>query len=83
MTATTGSWLWMAPEVLAGSRYSEKADVYSFSMVLWELVRVSFLLYFDALHNDLMMYKGRTQVAMARDGKLGDPKSRRAKEDET
>jgi serine/threonine protein kinase len=38
MTKTTGSWLWMAPEVLAGSRYSEKADVYSFALVLWEMV---------------------------------------------
>ena len=26
----------MAPEVLAHQRYSEKADVYSFGIVLWE-----------------------------------------------
>ena len=27
----------MAPEVLKRSRYSEKADIYSFAIVLWEL----------------------------------------------
>lgn len=27
---------WMAPEVLANQRYSNKADVYSFGMVMWE-----------------------------------------------
>lgn len=26
----------MAPEVLANQRYSNKADVYSFGMVMWE-----------------------------------------------
>ena len=27
---------WMAPEVLANQRYSNKADIYSFGMVMWE-----------------------------------------------
>ena len=27
---------WMAPEVLAHQRYSQKADVYSFALVAWE-----------------------------------------------
>ena len=31
-----GTFQWMAPEVLAHQRYSEKADVYSFGIVLWE-----------------------------------------------
>jgi serine/threonine protein kinase len=26
----------MAPEVLANQRYSNKADIYSFGMVMWE-----------------------------------------------
>ncbi|KAL6066019.1 Serine/threonine-protein kinase drkD [Balamuthia mandrillaris] len=34
----TGSPLYMAPEVLADKPYDEKADVYSFGIVLWELV---------------------------------------------
>ena len=29
---------YQAPEVLSGSRYSEKADIYSFGMVLYELM---------------------------------------------
>lgn len=33
-----GSVLWMAPEILLGSRYNEKVDVYSYAMVLVELV---------------------------------------------
>eukprot|EP01132_Coremiostelium_polycephalum_P004881 gene4881-6087_t len=28
---------WLAPEVLKGSEYNERADVYSFGMILWEL----------------------------------------------
>lgn len=37
MTAGVGSSLWMAPEVLVGERYDEKADIYSFGVVLSEL----------------------------------------------
>ncbi|CAK4281405.1 unnamed protein product [Aphanomyces euteiches] len=33
----TGTPLWMAPEMIRGERYSEKADVYSFGIVLSEL----------------------------------------------
>ena len=29
---------WMAPEVLAGKRYDCAADVYSFGIILWELL---------------------------------------------
>lgn len=28
----------MAPEVLSGKRFSEKVDVYSFALVLWEML---------------------------------------------
>jgi serine/threonine protein kinase len=28
----------MAPEVMSGGEYSEKADVYSFGIIMWELV---------------------------------------------
>jgi len=39
MTGGLGTCLWMAPEVLSGSlNYNEKVDVYSFGMVLWELI---------------------------------------------
>lgn len=37
MTAGVGSILWMAPEVMMGMRYDEKADVFSLGVVLSEL----------------------------------------------
>jgi len=32
-----GTPLWMAPEVLLGHAFNEKADVYSFGLVLWQI----------------------------------------------
>lgn len=37
MTSGVGTLLWTAPEVLRGERYTEKADVYSFGIVLSEI----------------------------------------------
>jgi serine/threonine protein kinase len=37
MTANTGTYVWMAPEVLNGVSYSEKVDVYSFAMLMYEI----------------------------------------------
>ena len=37
MTSETGTYRWMAPEVIRHERYNEKVDVYSFGVVLWEL----------------------------------------------
>lgn len=33
-----GTHHWMAPEVLRGEEYSKAADVYSFGMILWEMI---------------------------------------------
>jgi serine/threonine-protein kinase CTR1 len=38
MTNRIGTYQWMAPEVITGSRYSESADVYSFGVIMWELL---------------------------------------------
>lgn len=38
LTNLTGSLRYMAPEVALGRPYSELADVYSFSIVLWEMI---------------------------------------------
>ncbi|KAJ6730608.1 SERINE/THREONINE-PROTEIN KINASE TNNI3K-RELATED [Salix viminalis] len=38
MTAETGTYRWMAPEVINHLPYDQKADVFSFAIVLWELV---------------------------------------------
>ncbi|EGZ23061.1 hypothetical protein PHYSODRAFT_324321 [Phytophthora sojae] len=37
MTAGVGTSLWMAPEVMTGEKYDDKADVFSFGVVLSEL----------------------------------------------
>ncbi|EGG23899.1 SH2 domain-containing protein [Cavenderia fasciculata] len=36
--AAKGTPLWMAPEVMMGNPYNEKADVYSFGIILWEIL---------------------------------------------
>ena len=37
MTAKIGTYQWMAPEVIVGLKYTEKADVFSYGIILWEL----------------------------------------------
>lgn len=36
MTNNKGSAAWMAPEVFEGTSYTEKCDVYSWGIILWE-----------------------------------------------
>ncbi|GFP98238.1 serine/threonine-protein kinase ht1 [Phtheirospermum japonicum] len=38
MTAETGTYRWMAPEVIEHKPYNHKADVFSFGVVMWELL---------------------------------------------
>ena len=38
MTGFTGTLVYMAPEVYLNQPYNEKVDVYSFAMILWELI---------------------------------------------
>jgi len=38
MTGNCGTVQWMAPEVLANISYNEKADVYSYGIIVWELL---------------------------------------------
>lgn len=37
MTSETGTYRWMAPEMIRHEPYNEKVDVYSYGIVLWEL----------------------------------------------
>ncbi|XP_050295852.1 mitogen-activated protein kinase kinase kinase 7 [Anthonomus grandis grandis] len=38
MTNNKGSAAWMAPEVFSTSRYTEKCDVFSWGIILWEVI---------------------------------------------
>jgi len=38
MTGNVGTVSWIAPEVFEHKKYNEKADVYSFGIILWELI---------------------------------------------
>lgn len=39
MTGLVGTTRWMAPEVMRGEKiYSSKVDIYSFALILWELI---------------------------------------------
>ena len=37
MTEKIGTFQWMAPEVLKTNNYTEKADIFSFGIILWEM----------------------------------------------
>ncbi|CAM9680902.1 unnamed protein product [Choristocarpus tenellus] len=41
MTGETGSQRYMAPEVWKGEPYNEKVDVYSFGLILWEMLSLN------------------------------------------
>ena len=40
-----GTWLYMAPEVWASKRYDSSADMYSFSITMWEMWYGKFAFY--------------------------------------
>jgi mitogen-activated protein kinase kinase kinase 9 len=37
MTNRIGTFQWMAPEVIDGDMYTEKADIFSYGIILWEI----------------------------------------------
>ena len=37
LTSETGTYRWMAPEVITHSKYGAKCDVFSYAIVLWEI----------------------------------------------
>jgi len=45
------NWRWLAPEIMKNQQYTEKIDIYSFGIVLWELIsrEVPFDEYYDEL----------------------------------
>ncbi|RLN20161.1 hypothetical protein BBJ28_00015130 [Nothophytophthora sp. Chile5] len=63
MTAEIGTISWIAPEVLRGERYSEKADVYSFGVILTELDTCR-RPYSDGLPTDSNRKRSNTRIAV-------------------
>jgi hypothetical protein len=55
MTAGIGTMAWIAPEVLRGERYTEKADMYSFGVILTELATCAKP--FEGISNALIVLK--------------------------
>ncbi|POM61197.1 TKL protein kinase [Phytophthora palmivora] len=53
MTGNCGTVQWMAPEVLGNRKYTEKADVFSFGIVVWEIF------------TGMCPYDGMTQIQVA------------------
>ena len=47
MTAETGTYRWMAPEVIAHMPYSYSCDVYSYGILLWEMMSAGMIPYDD------------------------------------
>ena len=37
MTDKIGTYQWMAPEVIEGKNYTEKCDIFSFGIIMWEI----------------------------------------------
>jgi serine/threonine protein kinase len=50
MSGKTGSLILMAPEVFNGQPYNQKADVYSFAMLLWNMLALE-LPYLEFIYN--------------------------------
>lgn len=57
MTNCIGTAEWMAPEVIIGSKYCKKIDVYSWSIILWEILSRKRPFYeYDEYHSVTIMY---------------------------
>ena len=66
LTEAVGSWAYMAPEVVLGQPYNEKADCFSFSVILYE-VRVPLFLEDCPLAQNILSFKFlvRSRVVVA------------------
>lgn len=60
LTGETGSLRYMAPEVASNKPYGHSADVYSFSIMLWEMLKMErpFSGFSKKMHSDLIIQKG-------------------------
>ena len=58
LSANTGSLRYMAPEVALGKPYNEKVDIFSFAILLWQMLSLEtpFENYNVAKHSDLVIH---------------------------
>jgi len=65
LTKAAGTIRWTAPEVLSGTNYGLKADVYSFAIVIWEMYAMAIpydSLRFDSAVEDYVLEGGRPNM---------------------
>jgi serine/threonine protein kinase len=53
-----GAWQWMSPEAQMGSDYSEKCDLYSFGIVVWEIFSGEFPFREFAATKEMQLFRG-------------------------
>jgi len=60
MTGETGSLRYMAPEVASNKPYGHSADMYSFAIMLWEMLQMEkpFASFSKNMHSELVVIKG-------------------------
>jgi serine/threonine protein kinase len=58
LSANTGSLRYMAPEVALGKPYNEKVDIFSFAVLLWQMLALEtpFENYNVSKHSDLVVH---------------------------
>jgi serine/threonine protein kinase len=62
MSGKTGNMLLMAPEVWHQQPYNEKADVYSFAIVLWIILVLDLLPFRELLGSDTAVFTKRVMI---------------------
>eukprot|EP01156_Anaeramoeba_ignava_P018305 Anaeramoba_ignava/a91349_73.p1 GENE.a91349_73~~a91349_73.p1 ORF type:complete len:1246 (-),score=329.81 a91349_73:137-3838(-) len=73
LTKLKGSPCWMAPEIFRNEVYNEKADIYSYGIVLWELITKEFP--YKGIDNPIQLgFKVAYQKLRPDISKITDPK---------
>lgn len=47
----------MAPEIILGNKYNEKSDIFSFGLIIWEIIMRKIPFYGYSLAQLVFMYK--------------------------
>ena len=66
MTCGIGTYAWMSPEIINGNSYTEKADIYAYGIVLWEILTRK-IPYKGKMKCIFLYFKGMDQLRVAID----------------